>query len=85
VFFINKKNNGVKKMSKLIISADYYGKAILKVHRQDNISTTQLTHLLGCDTKQLHNYIYGANLIPVDTLRRVFKYAVMMDKMLQDK
>ncbi len=72
-------------MSKLIISADYYGKAIWKVQRKDNISATQLTHLLGCDTKQLHNYIFGAELIPPDTLRRVFKYAAMMDTMLQDK
>ncbi len=72
-------------MSKIIISADYYGKAILKVQRKDNITATQLTHLLGCDTKQLHNYIFGADLIPQNTLRRVFKYAAMMDAMLQDK
>ncbi len=72
-------------MSKIIISADYYGKAILKVHRKDNISTAQLTHLLDCDTKQLHNYIFGVDLIPSDALRRVFKYAAMMDAMLQDK
>jgi len=71
-------------MSKLIISADYYGKAILKVHRNDGISTAQLTHLLGCDTKQLHNYIYGSALIPQDALCRVLKYAVMMDKLLQE-
>ncbi len=71
-------------MSKIIISADYYGKVIWKVQRKDNISATQLAHLLDCDTKQLHNYVFGAELIPSDTLRRVFKYAAMMDAMLQD-
>jgi len=71
-------------MTKIIISADYYGKAIWYVRHKDNIPTAQLTHLLGCETKQLHDYIYGADLISPDTLRRVFKYAAMMDKMLQD-
>ncbi len=71
-------------MSKIIISADYYGKVILKVQRKENVPGAQLTHLFGCDKKQLHNYIHGVDLIPQDTLRRVFKYAVMMDEMLQD-
>ncbi len=71
-------------MSKIIISADYYGKAILKVQRKENIPGAQLKHLFGCDKKQLHNYIHGVDLIPQDTLCRVFKYAAMMDEMLQD-
>ena len=69
-------------MTAIIVSADYFGKALGRIHRSDNISTTQLTHLLGCDTKQLHHYIHGGNLIPQDVLRRIFKYAVMMDEMI---
>lgn len=69
-------------MSKIIISADYFGKAIYKVQRNDKISVTKLSHLFGCDTKQLHRYIYGADLIPQETLCRILNYAIMTDAMI---
>ena len=70
-------------MSVITVSADYFGKAIYKVQREDKIPVVKLSHLFGCDTKQLHRYIYGADLIPQDVLRRIIKYAVMTDAMIE--
>ncbi len=75
------KNKWSKTMSRIIISADYFGKAVLAVRRKDNIPMTRLTHLFGCDTKQMHNYIHGYTLMPQDALQRIIRYAIMVDKM----
>ncbi len=72
-------------MTIIMVGADYFGSIIKSTHHNDRISAVQLAHLFGCDLNQLHRYEEGLDLIPRDTLRRIFKYAAMMDKMLQDK
>ncbi len=66
----------------IIIGADYYGSVIHSVKSRYNITATELTHLFKCDGHKLHRYANGSELIPRDVLRRIIKYAVMMDKMM---
>lgn len=72
-------------MSQIIVSAKYFGNAILAVRRKNNITVPELTHLLGCTTNQLHRYIHGSDLIPNDVLERIIKYAIKMDKTTVDE
>ncbi len=72
-------------MSQIIVSAKYFGNAILAVRRKNNITVPQMSHLLGCTTNQLHRYIHGSDLIPRDVLERIITYATMMDRALQEQ
>lgn len=72
-------------MSQIIVSAKYFGNAILYARRKNNISVPQMSHLLGCSTNQLHRYINGSDLIPSDVLERIITYAIMMDRTLENK
>ncbi len=72
-------------MTIIMVGADYFGSIIKATHHKDNVSASQLAHLFGCDLNQLHRYEEGFELIPRSVLQRVFKYAAMMDKMLEDK
>lgn len=72
-------------MSKIFVSAEYYGSVIKSTHHKDNVSAVQMAHLFGCDLEQLHRYEEGFDLIPRSVLRRIFRYATMMDKILENK
>ncbi len=72
-------------MSRIYVGAEYYGSVIKSTHHNDNVSGVQMAHLFGCDLHQLHRYEEGIDLIPRDVLRRIFKYATMMDKILENK
>ncbi len=72
-------------MTIIMVGADYFGNIIKSTHHNDRVSAVQLAHLFGCDLNQLHRYEEGFDLIPRSVLQRVFKYAAMMDVMLQDK
>lgn len=66
----------------IIISADYYGSVIHSVQHRYQITASELARLFKCDGHKLHRYADGRELIPRDTLKRIIKYAVMMDKMV---
>ncbi len=66
----------------IIISADYYGSVIHSVQHRYRITADELTRLFKCDGHKLHRYADGSELIPRDTLKRIIKYAIIMDKMM---
>ena len=68
-------------MSTIIVSADYFGRVIANIRQKGDVSAQQLAHLLGCwpNSKQLHRYEDGKDLIPRDVLARIIRYAAKMD------
>lgn len=72
-------------MSQIIVSANYFGNAILAIRHKNNITVPQLTHLLGCSTNQLHQYIHGSSLIPQEVLERIIRYAIITDEAIEQQ
>ncbi len=66
----------------IIINADYFGGAINSARNRGKIPSTKMAHLFGVGVQKLHRYENGLDLIPRETLRRVFILAAMMDTML---
>lgn len=72
-------------MSNIIISAEYFGGAILSARHHNNISALSMAHMLGVDVTTLHRYENGNDLIPRHVLRRVFTLAVMAQAVSENK
>ncbi|MBD5400153.1 hypothetical protein HDR61_00160 [bacterium] len=68
----------------IIISADYFGTGIQMARQLDGITPEQMAHLLDCDTKMLHRYEAGLELLPKAVLRRVFRCAAKMDAAMEN-
>lgn len=71
-------------MSKIIIDVEYFGGAMMAARLKNKISTKQMCHLFDCDSRQLHRYENGTDLVPRSIMIRVFTYAAMMDEKLNN-
>lgn len=72
-------------MANIIIDVEYFGSALEVARISGQVSTKQMSHLLDCNSRQLHRYERGVDLIPRNVLIRIFKYAAMMDEQLNNK